>query len=277
MGCTNTGTLIEVRKYLAEDYEFSAFQHHYDDAGGEDMVLLLWLIHPDIDPDVDDFAEFQEHQLSAALLATRIALNLSNDIPCVRQVYDAIAPNVLDRDYNSWLAMRFMTRSLPHHSDFSDWSLLTEVLAKAVEENPPRYLDKPPGEYDFGPRPTDACTWPEVRETIEASYAEVINLANYGFIYYHMGGRTLFMAQIEYQHEEFESFMEQTGVVTWNIMVETDCIYPAIDKVDLFFVDPYTADMRYWGYIPGDAVFDKNDPATLPDLMMQTILEEYTP
>lgn len=277
MGCTNTGTLIEVREYLAKQYEFSAFQHHYDDAGGEDMVLLLWLVHPDIDPAVDEFDEFQEYQYSSTMLAAHTVMNLANDIPCVRQIYDAIAPNVVDRDYNSWLAMRFEINSLPDRSDLSDLELVTEVLAKVDEGNAPQYMAKPPSEYDFGPKPDDACTWPEVREAIEAQYADVIDLANYGFTYYHMGNSTLLMGQIEYQYEEFEPFMEQTGVVTWNVMIETECIYPAIDEISLFFVDPYTADMRYWGHIPGNAKFDKNDPTTLPDLMIQLELEEYTP
>lgn len=270
--CPELDTLLAVRKYLSEEYEFEAEQQLADGV----TTLFVWIVEPDIDPAATTEDGILDGQTAAMLTAGRVANDLANEISCVGQVYDRISPMIVDKAYNAWFAIGIDTELLPVDASSDEMALL-DMLFEAGDENVPYVNYTAPSTYDFGPKPDDACTWAELRKSIEWHFGDAPDTENMGFTFYNLDGEISLVGQILRLYEDEHLFQSSFSADTWNIMSEVGCAYPPIDTVMLFVVDRESAKLLYRGFLPGDIEVDFNDPNSIFDIMNQMEIQEYAP
>jgi hypothetical protein len=125
--CLAVGVLAEVDRLLAG----KIFEAHCLVIRGQ-RVLSVWLVVPEIDP-VAKGPAFERSQYLALLSGARLALRVNATIACVRDLFDAFNPMIVDCRFNCWYRDIIPLVNLPADPRAGDEALLRAVQARDMK------------------------------------------------------------------------------------------------------------------------------------------------
>jgi hypothetical protein len=125
--CLAVGVLAEVDRLLAG----KIFESHCLVIRGQ-RVLSVWLVVQEIDPAATGHV-FENSRKLALLSGARLALRVASTIPCVRDLFDAFNPMIVDGRFNCWYRDIIPLVNLPADPRAGDEELLRAVQARDMK------------------------------------------------------------------------------------------------------------------------------------------------
>ncbi len=157
--CPGTAVLERVDDFLAG----KTFESHFLVIRGE-RVLSVWLVVPELD-DGAAGPGFEKARRLSLLAGARLGHRLAADIPCVRTLFDAFNPMIVDSRFNCWYRDIVPLANLLPDRTPSDGELIRSVLARDLKYSYRRRL--PPRADRAGAVPPLA-EWRSLRRALRA-------------------------------------------------------------------------------------------------------------
>jgi len=187
---------------------------------------------PELDPEAD-VDSIQKNSDLAVLYGAKLALSITEDIPCMGDVFDVINPMIVDKIYNCWFRDLILISNLPQYKNNSDEELL-EIVKRNTTNMGYIRKNKVYGKEYFN---TDRdCTWPEVGKSIHknvligskqkniAAYILIFNYINILEIYWDVPG----ISKID--DADIYKYIQ-------NLKIDISCLTPPVDRLEVYIVD----------------------------------------
>jgi len=107
------------------------FESHYLIIRNQ-FVLSIWLVMPELDPYAPK-AEVDANSRLAFVKGIRICHTIASRIPCVRELFNAINPMIVDRKYNCWYRDIIPMQNLLAGQNPSDEELVQSVTRRTMK------------------------------------------------------------------------------------------------------------------------------------------------
>ncbi|MBN1797932.1 MAG: hypothetical protein JW822_05125 [Spirochaetales bacterium] len=138
------------------------FESHYLIIRNQ-FVLSIWLVIPELDPCATK-NEVAANSRLAFVKGIRICHIVASQIPCVREVFNAINPMIVDKRYNCWYRDIIPLQNLPADQSPSDEELIQAVTRRDMKYSYSRTI--PPRMQDYADI-LDTTAWKEFRASIQ--------------------------------------------------------------------------------------------------------------
>jgi len=140
----------------------------------DQFVLSIWLVVPEIDPYADKQAVDANSRL-AFLKGVRICHTVTSQIPCVRELFNAINPMIVDEKYNCWYRDIIPIQNLLAGQDATDEELLQAVKRRDMKYS---YRRTVPPQFDNYESILDVTMWKEFRKSIQGLLCKELGRCN---------------------------------------------------------------------------------------------------
>ena len=250
--CTAALVLAQVDQLLAGQ----DFEAHYLTTGDK-FTLSVWLVDPEIDPatPLSGMAAADRRALARGL---SISYQMVDQIPCAQRVFDQVNPMIVDGRFQHWYKDFLPISAFVglHDPTTDDLIAAVEATGTALEE--PRVTVPQAAQTPAA----SSCGWSEARAAIHAYFGAEANTAAYLII----GSRLVD------QGNPTPNAPDDVGVeVQWPVRDTAEaadplvrerlghvaealaCLWPAIDSLEAFVVDPAGRTMVY-AVVPGSII-----------------------
>jgi hypothetical protein len=250
--CTAALVLAQVDQLLAGQ----DFEAHYLTTGDK-FTLSVWLVDPEIDPatPLSGMAAADRRALARGL---SISYQMVDQIPCAQRVFDQVNPMIVDGRFQHWYKDFLPVSAFVglHDPTTDDLIAAVEATGTALEE--PRATVPQAAQTPAA----SSCGWSEARAAIHAYFGTEYNAAAYLII----------GARLVDQGSPTPDAPDDVGVeVQWPVRDTAEaadplvrerldhvaealaCLWPAIDSLEAFVVDPVGRTMVY-AVVPGSII-----------------------
>jgi hypothetical protein len=191
---------------------------------GPVLTLSFWFIDYNIIPQPGDDKNDTLNNAGTALESAFKAARYIEDIdPCVKEVFAALNPIVVDNNYNGWISLDFPTSVLPEKIDLNDeiWHDIMDryVTLNYVRAEPPL----PPGSP-----PAEACSWNTVHDTLDMQFAQSSN-GNTNFFFVRDSHGNNVWAYLDSNNVVYST--DYLGEAVSLILDEIECLHPSPDNL----------------------------------------------
>jgi hypothetical protein len=258
LNCTAALVLAQVDQLLAGQ----DFEAHYLTIGGK-FTLSVWLVDPEIDPATppSGMAAADRQALERGM---SISYQMVDQIPCARRVFDQVNPMIVDSRFQHWYRDFLPVSAFVglHNHTTEDLIAAVEATGTALEE--PRATAPTAGQTAAA----SSCGWSEARAAIHVYFGAEDNTAAYLII----------GARLVEQGNPTPNAADDVGVeVQWPVRDTAEaadplvrerlghlaealaCLWPAIDSLEAFVVDPAGRTMVY-AVVPGSIIRARTIP-----------------
>jgi len=250
--CTAELVLAQVDQLLAGQ----DFEAHYLTIGDK-FTLSVWLVDPEIDPTtpLSGMAAADRQALERGL---SISYQMVDQIPCAQQVFDQVNPMIVDGRFQHWYKDFLPISAFVGLRDPTTDDLVAAVEATGTAIQEPRATVPQVAQTPV----TSSCGWSEARAAIHAYFGAENNAAAYLII----------GARLVEQGNPTPNLPDDVGVeVQWpmrdtaeaadpvvrehlgHVAQALACLWPAIDSLEAFVVDPAGRTMVY-AVVPGSVI-----------------------
>jgi hypothetical protein len=258
VNCTAALVLAQVDQLLAGQ----DFEAHYLTTGDK-FTLSVWLVDPEIDPatPLSGMAAADRQALAHGL---SISYQMVDQVPCAQRVFDQVNPMIVDGRFQHWYKDFLPVSAFVglHDPTTDDLIAAVEATGTALEE--PRATVPQAAQTPAA----SSCGWSEARAAIHAYFGAEANTAAYLII----------GARLVDQGNPTPNAPDDVGVeVQWPVRDTADaadplvrerldhvaeavaCLWPAIDSLEAFVVDPAGRTMVY-AVVPGSIIRERVIP-----------------
>jgi hypothetical protein len=252
LNCTAALVLAQVDQLLAGQ----DFEAHYLTIGDK-FTLSVWLVDPEIDP-ATPLSGMAAADRRAVERGLSISYGMVDQIPCVQRVFDQVNPMIVDGRFQHWYRDFLPVSAFVglHDPTTDDLIVAVEATGTALEE--PRTAVPQAAQTPA----TSSCGWSEARAAIDAYFGAEDNTAAYLII----GSRLVDQGSptpnapddvgVEVQWPVRDTAEAADPLVRERLGHVTEalaCLWPAIDSLEAFVVDPAGRTMVY-AVVPGSII-----------------------
>ena len=258
LNCTAALVLAQVDQLLAGQ----DFEAHYLTIGDK-FTLSVWLVDPKIDP-TTPLAGMATADRQAVERGLSISDEIVEKIPCAQRVFDQVNPMIVDGRFQHWYRDFLPVSAFAglHNPTTDDLIAAVEATGTALEE--PRATVPQAARTPAA----SSCGWSEARAAIHAYFGAEDNTTAYLII----------GARLVDQGNTTPTAPDDVGVeVQWTVRGAAEtadplvrerlghvaeavaCLWPAIDSLEAFVVDPAGRTMAY-AVVPGSIIRARTIP-----------------
>lgn len=235
--------------------EGADFEAHYLTINHQ-LTLSIWIVDPELNPAAGG-EEIDTGSRKAFLLGASTAHQVTIDIPCIRSLFQAINPMIVDSVYNAWYIDIIPMRAIPTEVNPSDEALLSAIERSGMEIAFLRHT--PPQLHEITASSTE-CTWAEARAKIVQEFGTVRrNAAAYPILGYlpasqATGNESEAYVALQWDVGSAEQANQDAVLaVLENLAPALKCLNPPLNRLEVYVVDPQGRLLVY-GLIPGDLI-----------------------
>ena len=230
----------EVLRAIKADFPYDEFAVHYNNFADFDNIatLIVWYVDPEIDPEAGE-AEIEQNAELAKQNAILASQQLVQQHACIKSLFDAINPIVVDENYNGWFSGRAEVEKFSSSENLSESEL--ESIEAAFEIG---YLrTELPAAIQAAP--SDSCTWPETQQKIQNHFSPDRENVAFYFVKDEVG------VNVWTQWDGPTDFRAMASIL--NVAMELDCLHPSPTQLIMVIVDS-DGNVGLAGILPAEGI-----------------------